>query len=102
MRLFRSTTCPSTWRAHGSSGLFALVAFAAGLAGELADRYATRRETPPGWPSIKSVILEHSVQNTTSHAIPRAKLMPRPMRPGLPGIGDGVFGVIDAGRIYRT
>jgi hypothetical protein len=34
---------------------------AVGLAGELADRYGTRRETSPGWPSVESVILEHSV-----------------------------------------
>jgi hypothetical protein len=38
-----------------------LAALAAGLAGDLADRYVTRRETSPGWPSIESVILKHSV-----------------------------------------
>jgi hypothetical protein len=37
-----------------------LPALAVGLAGELADRYVTRRETSPGWPTIESVILEHS------------------------------------------
>jgi hypothetical protein len=56
MRLFRSATCPSVWQAHRLSSLFALLALAAGLAVELADRYVTRRE--------------HSVQSTTSHAIP--------------------------------
>ena len=60
MRLFRSA-CPSIWLAHGSLGLFALLAVAAGLGGELADRYVTRRETPTGWSSIESVILEDSV-----------------------------------------
>jgi hypothetical protein len=78
MRLFRSATCPSTWRAHGSSPFFALPALAAGVAGELADRYVPRRETPPGWPSIESIILEHSVYSTTSHAVVGAKLMPAP------------------------
>jgi hypothetical protein len=60
MRFFKSTTWLSIWLAHRSSGLFALAALAAGLVGELADRYVTRGETSPGWPSIESVILEHS------------------------------------------
>jgi hypothetical protein len=47
--------------AHGSCILFALPELAVGLAGELADRYVTRGEASPGWPSIESVILEHSV-----------------------------------------
>ena len=38
MRLFRSATCPSILQAHGSFSFFVLLAFAAGLAGELADR----------------------------------------------------------------
>ncbi len=37
-----------------------LLALAAGLAGELAGQYVARRETPPGWRSIESVILQHS------------------------------------------
>jgi hypothetical protein len=60
MRLFKSITWLSIWLAQGSSSLFALPALAVGLAGELADRYVTRRETSPGWPSIESVILKHS------------------------------------------
>ena len=61
IRFFKSTTWLSIWLAQGSSSLFALAALAAGLAGESADRYVTRRETSPGCPSIESVILEHSV-----------------------------------------
>ena len=57
----RSITWPSIWWAHGSFSLFVLLALTIGLAGELADRYVTRRETPKGWPSIERVILEHSV-----------------------------------------
>jgi hypothetical protein len=60
MRLFKSITWLSIWLAQGSSSLFAVPALAVGLAGELADRNVTRRETPPGWPSIETVILEHS------------------------------------------
>ena len=41
------------------SSLFVLLA--AGLTGELADKYVTRRETAKGLPSIESVILEHSI-----------------------------------------
>jgi hypothetical protein len=68
MRFFKSTTWLSIWLAQGSSSLFALPALAVGLAGELADRYVTQREALPGWPSIESVILEHSALSTTSHA----------------------------------
>ena len=61
MRLFRSASCPSIWLAHELFSLFGLLALDPGLAGEPADRYVTRRETSPEWPSIESVILEHSV-----------------------------------------
>jgi hypothetical protein len=61
MPLFRSATWPSIWQAQGSSSFFGLLALPAGLVRALADRYVTRRETSPGWPSIESVILEHSV-----------------------------------------
>ena len=80
MRLFRSATCPSIWQAHGSVSLLALRALSVGLAGKLADRYVTRRETPKGWASIERVIPEHSVLSTTSRPNPGAKLMPAGQR----------------------
>ena len=52
-----------------------------GLIGELAGRYVTPFETTNDWPLIESVILEHSVLSTTSHAVPAvrtANLMPKP------------------------
>ena len=61
MRLFKSATWPSIWLVHGSFSLSGLLALETRLAGELADRYVTRRETSPEWPSIEIVILEHSV-----------------------------------------
>jgi hypothetical protein len=83
MRLFRSATCPSVWQR---------------LARALVDRYVTRRETPKGWPSIESVILEHSVLSTTSRANLGAKLMPAPCRSFAQARGDFArpdnFGVI--------
>jgi hypothetical protein len=73
MRLFKSANCPSTWLAHVSFNLFGLLALVASLAAELADRYVTRRETPKGWLSIESVILEHSAQSTTSPCSTKSK-----------------------------